>query len=225
MKVFPGVLPYLSPHTRCVLALAQAAEYKTTGYYFNVLWKAVRDAYDGLLTAFEFEQIFLDQIASQFRRGFYDGLRAVGLNPPKDMKPEWEAELQKLMTQEITYVQRLMDDIVAAAKADSGYAQFRSRIDIWSQRYEEIKSLAIMLASQTIDGMVQWVIGRTEESCWDCLKYAAMGPQTAAYWLDVERSTGHRPQSRALACHGYNCKCQFVRVPQPMDGLFVPMPM
>lgn len=194
---------------------------KTEGYYYRVLWRAVRDAYDGLLTSFEFETIFLTQISSQFRRGFNSGLRAMGLSPT-DMLPEWEAELQDLMAQELTYVQKLMDDILASARSGGGYAQLKNRIEMWANRFNEMESLGMLRAGELVPTMMSWVLGPTEH-CPDCLGYSQMGPQPASFWRSVEISTGHRPQSRALACNGYNCQCGYAREERrEVNMLFAP---
>lgn len=193
---------------------------KTSDYYARVMWRAVKDAYNGLLTAYDFETIMLNQISSQFRRGYNDGLRELGLSP-SDMLPEWEAELQDLMAQELTYVKRLMDDIREAARNEEGYKQFRNRVDMWARRFEEMKSLAMLRAGTLVDKLLTWDLGPTEH-CTDCKGYADVGPLPASYWMETERKTGHRPQSRTLECNGYNCQCSFGVYKEEIGMLFAP---
>ena len=191
------------------------AAIKTTSYYDRVMWKAVRDAYNGLLTAFEFEDIMLKQISYQFRRGWLAGLRELGLS----MTPEMEAELQAAMVEEIGYVQKLMDDIRQAAIDESGYDQFRDRVRMWAHRYDEMRNRALLFAGGNT--LLTWELGNTEIHCdgskgndKNCLSRAGMTKPAADWNRDV------RPQSRELECGGWRCDCRLVMVDTGM--LFAP---
>jgi len=184
------------------------AAIKTTSYYDRVMWKAVRDAYNGLLTAYEFEDIMLQQISFQFRRGWLAGLRELGAS----MTPEMEAELQDAMVEELTYVQKLMNDITQAARDESGYDQFRDRVRMWAHRYDEMRNRALLFAGGNT--LLTWEYGATEDHCDDCREYE--GTTRAA----IEWQKYKAPQSRELECGGWRCDCRLV----PLDTgmLFAP---
>ena len=179
------------------------AAIKTTSYYDRVMWKAVRDAYSGLLTAYEFEDIMLKQISFQFRRGWLAGLRELGLS----MTPEMEAELQAAMVEEIGYVQKLMDDIRQAAIDESGHDQFRDRVRMWAHRYDEMRNRALLFAGGNT--LLTWEYGATEDHCTDCKEYEST-TRTAIDWQKYEA-----PQSRELECGGWRCDCKLVIVDAP----------
>jgi hypothetical protein len=177
---------------------------KTEAYYYRVMIRAVRDAYNGLLTQREFEDVMLKQIEFQFRRGWLAGLRELGV----EMTPAMELELDAAMVEEIGYVQGLMDDIVQAARDESGYDQFRPRVRMWANRWDEMRNRALIFAGG--ETPLTWKLGKTEEHCTDCLGYANT-TRTANDWQRIYEETGHRPQSRDLECHGYQCDCEMVK--------------
>ena len=173
---------------------------KVASYYDRVMWKAVRDAYDGFLTAYEFEDVMLKQISFQFRRGWLAGLRELGA----EMTAEMEAELQDAMVEETTYVQKLMDDIVQAARDESGYGQFRGRVKMWAHRFDEMRNRALLSAGGNV--LLTWEYGATEEHCTDCKEYEGT-TRTATEWKKYKA-----PQGRDLECGGWRCDCRLVSV-------------
>jgi len=172
---------------------------KVTAYYDRVMWKAVKDAYNGLLTAYEFEDIMLKQISYQFRRGWMAGLRELGL---KEITPEMEEQLQEAMLEEIGYVQGLMDDIVQAARDESGVDQFRTRVKMWAHRYDEMRNRALLFAGG--ETMLTWEYGETEDHCADCKSYEGITRPS------IEWQKFKAPQSRELECGGWRCDCRLV---------------
>jgi len=105
-----------------------------------------------------------------------------------------------------------MDDIAQAARDESGYDQFRSRVRMWAHRYDEMRNRALLFAGGNT--LLTWEYGATEEHCTDCKEYEGT-TRAAVEWQKIFNETGHRPQARKLSCNGYNCDCRYEKVGKP----------
>lgn len=74
-----------------------------------------------------------------------------------------------------------------------------SRIPMWVNRYNDVVNTAKIMAGG--DKKLKWVLGPTEH-CSSCMKLAGK-VKRGSLW----QTSGIRPQSRSLACGGYNCQC------------------
>ena len=176
---------------------------KTQGFYDQALRAAVRDFYNGEMDAFAFidKQVYL--IQEQFQRAWNEGMRALNLDPKEDMEPEWQEVLDDRIQQEIDAIEGFAGDIEAAAadKENNPIAPLLARVSMWSNRYNELVSLAVATCGRN---KLEWVMGDTEH-CETCLRLSGV-----VDWSDNWYDSGYLPQSNILACHGYNCQCSLV---------------
>ena len=209
MLAFERAAHYLYTHNRLIPPdllddLGDIGAIKTVNYYTRVLTKAMRDLYSGKITEYEFVDLHAGYIDRQLRRAWNEGMRANGLDPRKDMTPEWEQIYQNAVADEYQYVDRLAAEIVQA-KADGRPidAQIR-RAELWANRYQDVVNRAMVETGGRI--LLAWHLGNTEEHCIDCLNYDNQ-VKTADDWKALYDETGHRPQSEKLSCHGFRCDC------------------
>lgn len=180
---------------------------KTEAFYQRVMWQAVKDLYNGEITKFGFEDVMIGLIENQLRRAWNEGMRDAGLDPATEMTPAFEEQLQTIILSELTYVSPLANDILVAKARQSGYEQFRGRVNVWTNRYNDVVSKA--RAAATRDNLI-WVIGETEH-CPTCK--ALEGIVASA---DEWRMAGFSPKTdwmgnlpnNYLDCKGYNCGCE-----------------
>ena len=93
------------------------------------------------------------------------------------------------------------DQIEANSKANGGkLTPLLTRAKMWSNRYNAIVTIAQQVSCA--DKKFKWHLGPTEEHCGDCLTYAGR-VHRGSVWASV----GAAPQSRSLACGGWNCLC------------------
>jgi hypothetical protein len=188
------------------------ATLKTVNFYDRVMWQAVRDLYNGEISTPEFESIMIDLVQNQLRRAWNEGMRSLGLDPETDMLLIWEFALQDIMLQELTYVDPLAADVLAAAAAGLPVAPFHSRVDIWTNRYNDVVNQAAQICAKAGQRM-KWEIGATEEHCRIC---AALNGIVAfeSEWEELGVYP-QRPPNPALAkenggCGGWRCDCSIV---------------
>ena len=180
---------------------------KTVDFYQRTMWRAVKDLYDGALTKFAFEDVMIGLIENQLRRAWNEGMRDAGLDPATEMTPAFEEQLQTIILSELSYVSPLANDILTARANQSGYEQFRGRVNVWTNRYNDVVSQA--RAAATRDNLI-WTLGATEH-CDTCK--ALEGIVASA---DEWRMAGFKPQTdwmgnlpnNHLDCKGYNCGCE-----------------
>ena len=180
---------------------------KTEAFYQRVMWQAVKDLYNGNITKFGFEDVMIGLIENQMRRAWNEGTRDAGLDPATDMTAAFEEQLQTIILSELSYVSPLAVNILEAKAAGSGYDQFRGRVNVWANRYNDVVSQARAAATKN---NLEWVLGATEH-CDTCKALEGI-VATADEW----RISGFKPQTdwtgglpnNHLDCKGYNCGCE-----------------
>jgi hypothetical protein len=178
---------------------------KTVGYYERVMWRLVKDLYGEEVSIYAFEEGMLNLISNQYRRAWNEGMRLTGMSPSA-ITLAMERELQDAMANELNYVRGLVDDVIRARQAGSGFDPFRSRVEMWANRYNDIRNRAKVAAGILLNIKYRWVVGPTEH-CSDCAGYDGQ-VKTAREWDAIFRTTGHRPQAIELECKGFLCACE-----------------
>ena len=121
---------------------------KTVDWYERAMWKGVRELYDGAISTYEFESLMIDIISNQLRRAWNEGMRELGLNPEEDQTMEGEMFLQNLMAEELVHVGPLAVDIRAEVSlTNPDITQFRNRVQMWANRYNDTVNQAIAFYS------------------------------------------------------------------------------
>ncbi len=178
---------------------------KTAGYMSRTIDSLVRDLYNGEIDEGEFSDSMASLIENQFRRAFNEGMRNNGLDPEKDITAEFEAEYQRLVTEQYEYIERFAKDIVAGKESGQTKDQFMARADLWSNQYESVVNEAKMITADNKEKF-EWVMGATEEHCETC---AALNGIIA--WAEEWDTAGfhpRKPPNDLLECGGWRCDCK-----------------
>jgi hypothetical protein len=182
-------------------AYISRGEVKTEGTYRRQAWRTTREFYNGEIDAFEFIDDFDSYIDNQFDRAYRQGARDVNVDPRTFNDDDlFRLELRK--EQEREHILRLAEDIERARLNGEPIDQFKPRMDMWANRYNEVVNDA-----RTHFGgrqLLEWVLGPTEH-CTSCLAQGGK-VRTAEEW-ETLRMQGIYPQSRSLECGGYHCQC------------------
>jgi hypothetical protein len=191
--------------TRAVLLEAMrrhlARGTKTEGTYRRQVWRVIRDLFNGEIDEFDFVDDMSSFIDNQFERAWRQGAREMGVNPNNFTEDDIDA-LAERIAQEKDYMLQLADDILRVRAEGQSIEQFRSRADMWSNRYNDIVNEArIHFGGKR---MLRWTVGPTEH-CADCSRLNGI-VASADDWA----ASGWRPQSRDLECNGYNCQCSIL---------------
>jgi predicted heme/steroid binding protein len=189
---------------------------KTEGYYSRVLTKAVRDLYNGKISDDDFLGIESRLLDGQIQRAWNEGMRAVGLDPAKDLTDAMEAQIKDIQDSEFSYLQGFIDAIDQARTDGTDIQTLLNRADMWSAQYSTTESMAEIFCAPD-DLNFFWHYGQTEEHCEDCAMMVAAGVQSAVFWRE-KQTQGIYPQSPQLACHGFHCDCGLDSTDDPVEG-------
>jgi len=176
---------------------------KTAVFMSRVIDALVRDLYNGVIESDEFQNEMFDLIENQFRRAFNEGMRNNELDPAKDMTDEWEQEYQRMVTDQLQYIEKFASDILEGAKNETGKDQFMSRADLWANQYESVVNEAQMITADN-KAKFEWVYGDTDH----CETCAALNGIVA--WAEEWEASGfhpQQPQNDLLECGGWKCGC------------------
>jgi len=185
---------------------------KTVAYFRRALNQAVLDFYRDDITAFEFIDKVSSLIDGQFRRAWNQGARDVGFDP-KDMTDDDILTIMERIDRELEYVLDFAGGIENARLTGGSVAPFQSRVDMWANRYNEIRAWARVY----FGGMTRfiWVLGPTEH-CASCKRLSGT-VATGTQW-SFARAEGIYPQSRRLECGGYRCQCSLIETKRKVTG-------
>lgn len=181
-------------------------ELKTTGHFRRVMRRATLDFYRGDIDAFEFIDVMIALVEDQLRRAWNEGMRAMGLDPKKDMLPEWEEILAQEIGKQLNFVLQYAEDIEKARAEESGVDALYSRIEMWVNRFNEVVNLA-----KTVVGgkeKLVWRLGRTEQHCITCYTL-----NNVVAYAEEWRASGYKPQNAPnpmLECGGWRCDCSLI---------------
>lgn len=181
---------------------------RTVAYFNRVMRSAVLHLYRGDSDEFGFFETMTSLIRGQYRRAWNEGMRAVELDPKKDMTTEWEAMLQNEIGKADPFIIKLAEDIMKNRdNPDVDVNTFYARVDLWTNRYNEIVALAKLTCGTKKQKLV-WRLGRTELHCTTCATLHGVVAYTDE-WL----RSGYKPQSAPnplLECGGWRCDCSLV---------------
>jgi hypothetical protein len=176
---------------------------KSIDTYDRQLWKYALDLYRGGDPGV-FITDFVNAISNQLNRAWREGAGEMGV-APADMTDDDRNEIQAIINAEYEHILDLGTAITAAQQGTIQEFRdtFRSRIDMWVNRYTDVKNQAkIYFGGKT---RLEWVEGDTKEKCPTCLALNGI----VALAQEWEQS-GVRPQSppnNTLECGGWNCQC------------------
>lgn len=150
---------------------------------------------------------FADSFFSTLRRGyiqaFQEGAKEFGIKA-NELTEEEISILNQKIGDANQYVGGLADYISTHSKAlGFSFDSLKPRLELWINRYEEIKELAKSLAGQNVK--FAWRLGAAEH-CRSCLKLANRVAR-AKTWAN--RGLYPKTTNGTLKCGGYRCACTF----------------
>lgn len=180
--------------------------WKSISQYERQLWSACLSFFRGESNAFEFIDDFMAAVDNQLTRAWNEGARNAGVDP-KEFEGGDTLELERIIQSEEEHILNLAGDIEDAILQDIGIekfrSQFKSRIDLWVNRYNETVNAAVLWFGGR--QKLKWVMGATEEHCETCSRLNGI----VAYATEWEQS-GIKPQNPPndiLECGGWRCDC------------------
>lgn len=148
-------------------------------------------------------------ITAQFRRG-------AGLEDGEQLNQDQVVQLDQLLIVQYRYLPGFVDDAFAESqkgrvldKLKDTAADIGARVELWGNALREALNLG-RIFHRNKEAEFEWRLGATEGHCVDCL--AQHGKvRKAGEWQQLAGILIY-PQSRALACKGYNCDCGLYQV-------------
>ncbi len=175
---------------------------KTYTSYHRAIKEYVRGFWSGEIARFDFLDGMESQITKQFDAAWTEGAKTVGVEPDERTDEE-QATLDEQIASEISYLGGFADAIADSSRANEGALQpLLDRADLWANAYAGIVTLAQVTSGA--DLKMKWFYGDTVDHCADCSQYAGKVFRKSE-WNEV----GAMPQSKELACGGWQCDCYF----------------
>jgi len=184
--------------------------------YRKSLRDNVRGLWGGVIDYDQFWEAMTATIQRRLPQAWYEGARDCGVQPA-DLSPEERMALQQALVNEMSFVTKFADDIMAGSKAKGGNLQpLLARVERWAARYSDLQSRARVMACG--DQKLQWVMGPTKIHCPSCLKLSNK-VKRASYWRRVNVHP-QSPPNPNLECNGFGL-CQLL----PTDERCSPGPL
>jgi hypothetical protein len=205
--------------TADMLARLESVGIKTYEHFLRVLDGAVRDLYNSKMGEAEFVDKLAGLLEQQMRRAWNEGMRDNGLDPDKDMLPEWEQVYQDLVAEQFGYVDQYAADIVEAAQNGASIDGLRARAEMWANNYTSTVNTARIVTAAEDDHFI-WKLGATEKHCETCGALAGVVAR-AKDWEELF-SQGIEPQGDKLMCGGWQCDCEVIITDEPLTKGGIP---
>lgn len=190
--------------------IAPDLEHKDIGQFKAAVRAAVRKLWIGAGDLFDFFEDMDRAITFHFNAAWNEGANQCGIRPD-ERTPEEEQRLTALITQNRQYIYGFGEAVQEGSKANGGLlGPQMSRAEMWINRYNEVRSIALQMACADVKLRWQWS-PEVEQHCEDCRKLNGR-----VYRASVWAKYGIRPQSTELACHGYRCGCSFIVTTDPL---------
>lgn len=179
---------------------------KSIGAFDRQLWRAALDLFRSG-DEFAFIDDFTTNIDAQLRKAWNEGARELGVDP-RDFSEADQEMIEGIINSEYDHVLGLAQAIVDFRNdpengGEEFNKRFRSRIDLWVNRYTETVNRAKMHFGGK--QRYEWKLGQTEEHCETCQALNGI-IAFADEWVQY----GIKPQSPPnpiLECQGWRCDC------------------
>jgi len=208
IELVPEVRKHLNPGAEAFL--------KSIETYDRQLWSYALELYRGGDPGI-FITDFVNAISNQLTRAFREGAKIAGFNPD-DFTEQDNEFLQSIINEQYEYILDLAQAIEQSRLTGDSLpdfrSNFRSRLDIWINRYNEVVNIAIQRFSTGRDKL-KFVLGETEKHCHTGDvpgKIGCADLDGIVLYKSEWDQTGIQPggaDSPVLACGGWQCKCKF----------------
>lgn len=171
--------------------------------YAKEIEALVKDLQSGKITQSQFEVRFNDIIDVSLEDAWTEGAGEYADDP--DML----VVFSNIIDKEHSLVSEFAIALAGGMSIDAALA----RADLWANRWQDIKNIAVMLAAEKSGDMLTWVYGDTINHCATC-KAAEGVIASAADW----RESKYHPQggedgilpNDMLECGGWRCSCSMI---------------
>ena len=188
--------------------LAMDLEIKDLASFGLNIRYATRGLWSGEMDMLAFVDNMSSAIFKGYEQAWQEGAASCGITPA-DRTVEEQMRLDQSIALDQGYIMGFADYIMMNSKRFGGkLGTCLTRAKIWTNRYNAVVTLAKSIACA--DKKYIWMLGPTKVHCDDCLGYAGR-----VHRGSVWRSVGAQPQSRSLACGGFNCLCTLEPTDQP----------
>ena len=172
---------------------------------------SIRSAIRGLWSGKLSQSDFLNAMQSAINRGltqaWLTGAKDCSQNI-NDLTIEERAQLALFIVEQVSFVQRLSDDIVRSDKQSGGLlGGLIARADMWANVWNEVKQTAEAMCKG--NDKREWILGPTEH-CKTCSGLSGRVYRFST-WLD-----NIVPPSHKSICRGYRCKCVLSPTTKPV---------
>ena len=169
---------------------------------------AIAGAVSGSIDRRRFGIVMRAHVTKYGRKAFQDGLEAGGIEDPPT--PDDLNAIASLVASQSQYITNLGDALYGEGISE---AQLMEKPALWFNKsiqpfYQE------GIASADRNGLYEWVYGDTEH-CDDCQRLNGQKHRMRD-WL----KSAYLPQSDALECNGFNCKCRLVKATGRASGRY-----
>lgn len=169
----------------------------------------IADALRGNLTPARFAIVMRAHLSRSGRQALLEGLRRGGVDVDV-LDEDEQAALTEWLAEQETYVQNLRSEIYTERRQmDPVY-----RAHLWANKSLD-PAYQLGLLHADANQLEEWVLGRTEKHCRDCLRLNGQRHRRK-HW----HAKGLLPGSSNLECKGFNCGCKLVAVRGKARGNF-----
>jgi len=173
--------------------------------------RGLRSAVRGLWSKVINESQFIDAMQSAIQRNltvaWQEGATECGISADELSEAEIEAR-DAFIDDQFTYLSGFGDAIVE--NGDNRLKDLYSRIELWVNRYGEIRDKAKAMACA--DQKLEWRINvRCKEHCSSCTRLNGK-VKRGSYWNKTIL-----PRSRDLECGGWRCCCSLMVTDKPVS--------
>lgn len=190
-------------------ALAAALAVNNEAAYAKSIRDSVRGLWSGVFNVNQFIDSMIAAIQIGLDRAFQDGAKKAGV-AEVELTQEEMVKLNDVIADEINHVLPFANDVSMNDKSSGAkLGPHITRTVKWGIRYREVVNLAMTMART--NPKQKWNIGPTESHCRDCANL-----NNRVYRASTWRKWGVRPQSKELACQGFECLCFFSVTDEPV---------
>lgn len=175
---------------------------------FNDLLAGARDDDFGRR---RFGIVLRDLIRKYGREAMLDGLSEGGVSD-RTLDADDQKTYTKMLLQQSTYVTGLGAQLYRKGGVSNDEADLKPEL-WWNKSLMPFYQAGIQSADR--NGVYEWTLGRTEQSCPTCLHMDGQRHRMKDYVR-----TGILPQDKSLACGGWMCKCTLNRTTERVRGEF-----
>lgn len=171
---------------------------------------SARGLWSGQLDSLSFADSMFVTLRRQLTIAFYEGAKEFGIRPDELSEEELAVLAQKIGDNN-QYVGGLADFISQHTKVQGfSFETIKPRLDLWVNRYDEVKELAKSMAGG--NRKLKWVIDGGEH-CRSCLK---LNGRVARAKTWAEKGIYPKATTGILKCGGFNCKCYRNETDEPI---------